>query len=74
MLSGGREPRNVFVVARRLDDFAESQKAQRDDSARQRGPERDDQPGQRRDDRAEDHRLKGGNPARSKIDGKRQAE
>ena len=47
LLSRRRKPGNVFVVARRLGDLAESHRDQREDHARHGRPQDQDDPRQR---------------------------
>src|SRR5271156_224285 len=67
LLSGRSEPRNVFVVTRSLNDFAERKHKQRKPRAPDRRPQGEDQPRDRSDHRAQNHSLKCRDPARQVI-------
>src|SRR5258708_35636465 len=65
LLFSGRELGDVFVVLRRLGDFAEGENENGDHGSPVAGPQRKDQPGQSGHESAENH----GAERRSALDG-----
>src|SRR6266571_129627 len=74
LLAGGRQARNVFVVARRLNHFAKSEDQDGENRAENRGLKSQDKPGERGDESSEDHGMESGDLADQVVDQKREAD
>src|SRR5208282_1295620 len=74
LLPGRSEARNVFVVARRLNDLAKRQHKQRKHGAPERRPQRENYPREGSDHGAQNHGLKCRNPAGQVIYRQREAD